>query len=288
MPTWKKGDDHGCTGRANAFRFDPDKLILVTDKTDPLYDPRVDLPVNEALVLNIMKRGVIKPLVVVTRKSDKAPIVLDGKQRTKAAREASKRFVEAGEPAITVLCIQRTGNAEELNGVSIAANEFAQVDSPVTRGARALRMLNLGAEVEDIAQDFGVKPSAVKSWLELQECSKVLQRAVDAGDISVSAAIKLGKLPENDQATALESLMEENKAAGRTGKVTTRQAKKATGSGPSRMKISEVRAAPKNKPLQVTVQGRAKGLADKGKSAEAIGWEMYLDGMRAAAGVVEE
>jgi ParB family chromosome partitioning protein len=44
--------------------FEPENLHLVTDKTHPLYDERIHLPISEAMVLNIMDQGVLEPIIV--------------------------------------------------------------------------------------------------------------------------------------------------------------------------------------------------------------------------------
>jgi hypothetical protein len=42
--------------------FEPENLHLVTDKTHPLYDERIHLPISEAMVLNIMDQGFLSRL----------------------------------------------------------------------------------------------------------------------------------------------------------------------------------------------------------------------------------
>ena len=43
----------GALGKRDAYMYDPETLVLVTDEKSPLYDERVHLPVNEKLVANI-------------------------------------------------------------------------------------------------------------------------------------------------------------------------------------------------------------------------------------------
>ncbi len=44
---------YGASGKTNVLTFEPESLHLVTDKTHPLYDERVHLPIDEGMVLNI-------------------------------------------------------------------------------------------------------------------------------------------------------------------------------------------------------------------------------------------
>jgi ParB family chromosome partitioning protein len=55
-------DAYGASGKTNVLMFEPEKLHLVTDKTHPLYDERIHLPISEAMVLNIMEQGYLSRL----------------------------------------------------------------------------------------------------------------------------------------------------------------------------------------------------------------------------------
>ena len=57
-------DAYGASGKTNVLMFEPENLHLVTDKTHPLYDERIHLPISEAMVLNIMDQGVLEPIIV--------------------------------------------------------------------------------------------------------------------------------------------------------------------------------------------------------------------------------
>ena len=50
-------DVYGASGKTNVLNFEPENLHLVTDKTHPLYDERVHLPIEEGMVLNIAELG---------------------------------------------------------------------------------------------------------------------------------------------------------------------------------------------------------------------------------------
>ena len=47
---------YGANGKTNVLMFEPEKLHLVTDKTHLLYDERINLPIDEGMVLNIKER----------------------------------------------------------------------------------------------------------------------------------------------------------------------------------------------------------------------------------------
>jgi hypothetical protein len=46
-------DAYGASGKTNVLMFEPENLHIVTDKAHPLYDERVNLPIDEGMVLNI-------------------------------------------------------------------------------------------------------------------------------------------------------------------------------------------------------------------------------------------
>lgn len=68
--------------RISAYTFDPSELTLITDSKDPLYDVRVEDPIDRAFALNIAARGVQTAIDV--RRRGAQSIVIRGKQRTKA------------------------------------------------------------------------------------------------------------------------------------------------------------------------------------------------------------
>ena len=72
---------YGASGKTNVLTFEPENLHLVTDKTHPLYDERIHLPISEAMVLNIMDQGVLEPIIVWKDPETGLSCVVDGRQR---------------------------------------------------------------------------------------------------------------------------------------------------------------------------------------------------------------
>jgi ParB family chromosome partitioning protein len=48
---------YGAEGRGDVLNFKPEMLSVITDPKHPLYDERIELPVDEAMVLSIMRRA---------------------------------------------------------------------------------------------------------------------------------------------------------------------------------------------------------------------------------------
>ncbi len=82
-------DVYGASGKTNVLNFEPENLHLVTDKTHPLYDERVHLPIEKGMVLNI---AVLFGCSVQTVRA-----TLSLLEATQAVREA----VEAGTVTVT-------------------------------------------------------------------------------------------------------------------------------------------------------------------------------------------
>lgn len=200
--------------RTNAWLFDPEQLKLVTDESHHLYDPRIHLPIDEAMVKNIMVNGVIEPVIIAKEGLD--VIVVDGRQRTKNAIEANKRLTAEGKESVKVTCIIRRGDDASLFGVLISANENRQNDSPLGKADKLARYLSMGRTEEQAAIAFGVSAVTIKTWLAMLSLSDTIKQAVDAGVISATAAVKLADLPRIEQETALNSLVESgSKTSGR-------------------------------------------------------------------------
>jgi len=218
-------------GKRDAYMFDPDDLVLVTDEKSPLYDERVNLPVDEHLVLNIMHapdgvaQGVLEPINGMRNSETGKVEVIDGRQRVKASREANKRLRKAGmEPVWVPVMLKRT-NAHGAMGMLISSNEHRQDDTPIGRAKKAQRYLDLGRSEDEIAALFGIGKASVKNLLSLLDAPAAVRNAVESGKISTTDGYKLAKLEPNEAKEKVAELIEN---APRTpGKKRSQNAKKA-------------------------------------------------------------
>lgn len=196
--------------RGTFFNFDPFKLIIAGldkgDKTHPYYDPRVELPLDEAMVLNIMEYGVTQPINVVKDGDD--AWVLAGRRRVLHAREACRRLKKGGMKPILVPAVQKRGDEKRMLGIFVSENEIREDDSITAKAAKAQRLIDAGYTVEEIATTvYGVSQTAVKGWLKVLDCDTKVRKAVDEGAISASAAAKLADLPREEQRSHLEEMV---------------------------------------------------------------------------------
>lgn len=208
--------------RLNAFAIEPERLTLIEDPKHHLYDERVHLPVDETMVKNIMVHGVKVP-VLVAREGDLV-IVVDGRQRVKAALEANKLLKKEGSEPIKIKIFAEKGTEAELFGVCILANEMRQEDGPIVKARKAKRYLDMNPDKKACAVVFGVSAVQVERWLKILDLAQPVLRAIEKGEITATAASELSELSREKQVEELSKL----KAAAKEGKkVTTKDAKKA-------------------------------------------------------------
>jgi len=220
--------------RLNAFAMDPNALTIVgLDTQDgaehPLYDERINMPLDEGLVRNIRKNGVL--VTVTVRKNGPLVEVMAGRQRVRAAREANRRNEEEGLKLILVpVFVKRPASDGDALGVMISENENRQDDNPLTRAKKASRLLDFGETEEDIAIAFGISKQAVKNLLALLELSDKVKAAVEEEQISFSAAIELRDLPRAKQEEQLQAIL----SSGGIGVSEARRQRRARTNGKSK------------------------------------------------------
>jgi len=248
--------------RTNVFHVDPNELVIVggdgpndTDKNDEdgnlhfLYDERVEIPLNEAFVANVMSLGVKKNVIV--HKIGERGYVVDGRQRVRAARAANRKLAEMGEPTLRVPIVAQKGEESLLMAIGVSTNEFNHEDSPLNKARKAQRLRDRGLTDEEIATTFGVSTKAISNWEKMLSLSAPVKKAVVSGQVSASAAAQLHDLPAAEQKAQLDALIESSKANG--GKAPTiKQAKTAA----KKAKGENTSTAPSKKVLRYIVDTR--------------------------------
>ncbi len=174
--------------RTNAWNIEPERLVLIEDKAHPLYDPRVHLPIDDSLVLNIGLHGVIEPVIICKDGPDL--VVVDGRQRVKAAREANARLRAEGKQPMLVTCMVRKGDEASLFGVMVSTNELRTEDTPLWRAEKLQRYLAMGRTEAEAAIVFGVSQQTIRNWLDLLDLDTSVQRAIESGVIGATAAVQ--------------------------------------------------------------------------------------------------
>jgi len=196
---------YGAVGRGDTISFKPETLKVITDPKHPLFDPRVERPPSEKMVLSIMHLGIIEPLVIWRDGQD--VYIVDGRQRRAAALEANKLRAKEGRELIECPCVWRRGDDAKLYEISISANEVRSGDSAIERAKKMQRLADFGRDEEQIAVVFGCTTATVRSSLALLECDVKVQRAVESGQVAATIATKLAKLPREEQVAKLGEMV---------------------------------------------------------------------------------
>lgn len=185
------------------FYLDPDDIwIIGLDTKDgaehPQWDERIKLPLDERLIASISKHGVIEPVKIYKDGPD--PVVWDGRQRVKAAREINRRRREHGLTPITIRCLVATReNEESLAGMMVAVNEIKQADTIEVKVAKAKRLEAIGMSTLDIACEFGVTVQTITTWLKFGATPQAVQEQVASGNYSMQEAVQNAELPHKEQ-----------------------------------------------------------------------------------------
>lgn len=205
--------------RGNYFLMDPDDLVVITDRSHPLFDPRALEPPDADLVASIRIHGVDK-IIKAVKDGDRA-IVVDGRRRTIAAREAKRLNVKEGGPAPRVKVDLHRGDERSAVARMVLGNFSPKEESLIAKARKAQTLFGLNYPEQEIGLLFGTSASTVRNWLALLETHGDVQKAVAAGTARLVDAVRVvAKLPRAEQPAALSKLEAEKP---------TRAARKATG-----------------------------------------------------------
>lgn len=204
----KSKDVYGAEGQSNLLTFDPDKLVLVTDESSPLYDPRVHLPVDEAMARNIDYQGMLEPVAVSKNPETGETEVVFGRSRVKAARLCNQWRRERGVEPRLVPGVVWHGKRENALDAIVSENESRTADTPLGRAEKMRRHMALGKGEDQIAVIYNCTIATVRDTLALLDSPRVVQNAVEAGQITLTHARALAKLPVAEQRTKVAELVQ--------------------------------------------------------------------------------
>ncbi|ENZ8018057.1 ParB/RepB/Spo0J family partition protein [Klebsiella pneumoniae] len=225
---------YGASGKTNVLTFEPENLHLVTDKTHPLYDERIHLPISEAMVMNIMDQGVLEPIIVWKDPETGLSCVVDGRQRVRHTLEANKRLLKEGKEPLLVPAVAKRGSAVRMAQAMVSANEIRQADTPLGRAKKMADALERGHDEDDLALMFGVSVQTVRATLSLLDATQAVREAVEAGTVTVTQARQLGTLPPEEQREKVKEI--ESATAGTSGHEKARRQRQILGDARPRLK----------------------------------------------------
>lgn len=188
------------------------RFVLVNDKTSPLYDERLELPVSEELAMSIAREGQIQAGKV--RKNGPKLEILDGRQRYRAALLANQ-WIKAGDARVAFrggqvvqfkFEVVRPEDERDAVRKMIAANLRIE-ETPIIRARRIARALKWGLTEEEVRISYGFKSATtVQNILALLDCAPVVQNAVDKGELPETVARRFRDLDHAKQKELLEEM----------------------------------------------------------------------------------
>ncbi|HHC0974986.1 ParB/RepB/Spo0J family partition protein [Klebsiella pneumoniae] len=187
---------YGASGKTNVLTFEPEHLHLITDKTHPLYDERVHLPIDEGMVLNIKELGVLEPIIVWKNSETGLTCVVVGRQRVKHTLEANKLLLKEGKAPLLVPGVVKRGSANQMAKYMVSENEIRRPDTPLGRAKKMSDALDRGLDEDDIAVLFGCSVQTVRATLSLLEATQARQLG------AITPEEQRAKVAEIERATA--------------------------------------------------------------------------------------
>ena len=225
--------------KTDLWKVDPADLTLIRDRNHPLYDERVELPFDEAVVLDMLRAGCRVP--IKARKNGELLEVVDGRRRTINALEANRRLAEAGRDPIRVPVQLERGRDVDHVDAMIATNELRRPDSPVLKATKIQRYLNAGRTEDEAALTWGVSVATIKNWLKLLDLEPGVQVALAAGQLGLVEALdEYLPLTREEQAAKLEAAASAGELPAPAPNGKKKRKKKRKGSRPPAKLVREV------------------------------------------------
>lgn len=199
--------------RKSVTLLDPAALTLIRDPQHPLYDPRVDDPVDpeSAFYKDLLAVGVRNPILVRrngTRK-DGTPIleVAGGRQRTKTMVHINEHHPLAdGVRKVPVEFVQGDDAAMVL--LALAENHLRRDETPYSRAVKIQKAVALGKSPAEIAQACGWKNAAeVERHLLILNFIPEVQAKFN-GELPAGSIKDFANVPREEQAVVLAKVQD--------------------------------------------------------------------------------
>lgn len=146
---------------------------------------------------SMAETGLIHPIVV--RRVDKLFEIIDGHRRFRAAKALEWDTIPA---------LEQTADDTTALEMALAANLHAESLTPLEEAEGFAKLRELGGETpEQMAASVGRTKGWVYQRLKLLELVAEAKRALQAGELALSVAIPLARLPEKLQPKALDRVV---------------------------------------------------------------------------------
>jgi hypothetical protein len=250
--------------------FDPTTELTIAgiDTSDgqghPCYDGASnaepdDSPGMQHLVQAMVRRAPFTAVTVTT--IGRTRFVNCGRRRTRALRMANKIRIASGlEPfKMPVVTQQFSGDDRdaELERMSIAENYVRTPARGITACVRdAVRLLNRGWEVNEIAHSLNVTPNGARRYIKISQLEPAVQKAIEKDRVSADAALLWHGLSGPEQLAQLEKVLAGEAPAEKTTETPAASSEQPSPSPRDRVvakkRSAKAAKAKKDKPKRVT------------------------------------
>lgn len=187
----------------------PEDITIETDPNKPYYDPRHNLPLDQAMVTSIREVGVLKSIGILS--GSEGNLCMYGRQTVKHTAEANRLNAAEGLPPIRIPCVFK--RADERTGFKmlVIENLHRQAPDPMWIADNIAKFeQTYGATDDEIITTFKLdNKSQLKAYRALINTAASVQKAVSDGRVKLSVAVELAKLETaQEQTTALKEMME--------------------------------------------------------------------------------
>lgn len=195
----------------------PEDLVIPEQEGHVLTQvERNALPTNENTIESILAVGVIQP-VSVRREKDQL-VLEDGRQRVKNAREANKRLVAQGKERRKIPYILSYASVAEAVTRGHVTNHHRFKDAPSQTARDVAAYMALGHSSDEAQMAFNLKSKAhVAASLLLADAASAVLEALDKGVIKYAAAVRIARMPREEQAGVLAAAGGEDAEAAPAG-----------------------------------------------------------------------
>lgn len=181
-----------------------DVTIIGLDTSDgrehPLWDERIKYRIKPELVLSVAADGVIEPITVC--KDGDRILVVNGRQRVRAAREVNAELLKRGEPALALPAQYKRDDDTALLGAMVTTNEHRTDDDILVKAAKAQRLYDRGMSPPDIGVKFGKTGQTIRTWLTLNALHPQLKEAFREGACTMADAVSHAEASSDAQKRA--------------------------------------------------------------------------------------
>lgn len=204
-------DELGAESRGQTFRFDPEKLVLITDPKHKLYQQTaVDAP-PQWMIDSAFHYGIKVPITLRKGAKHRGKYkmeVIVGRRRVLALRAANKLRKAKGLKPWTIRAVVDILTDEEALELIQIENHHRAAPGILDDAIAARNALAEGATEQKVCNDMRWTRAQLDQHLALIECHRQVQDAVMAGHIALAAVVDLRKLEKDEQPAALLKLAE--------------------------------------------------------------------------------